>query len=80
MKEQNIKHMSFTSYLRKLTSGVDKVSLETLSFVSVCKCMWVCEGGGYMVYFILLTFLSLLIKSIFLEKQVGMRNILSPQL
>ncbi|XP_042880360.1 nuclear protein localization protein 4 homolog [Penaeus japonicus] len=34
MKEQNIKHMSFTSYLRKLTSGVDKgkfVALENIN-------------------------------------------------
>ncbi|KAK8376851.1 hypothetical protein O3P69_010052 [Scylla paramamosain] len=34
LKEQNIKHLSFTSYLRKLTSGVDKgkfVSLDDIN-------------------------------------------------
>ncbi|XP_045622608.2 nuclear protein localization protein 4 homolog [Procambarus clarkii] len=36
LKEQNIKHMSFNSYLRKLTSGVDKGKFVALEDIS-CK-------------------------------------------
>lgn len=36
LKEQNIKHLSFHSYLRKLTAGVDR-------YVCVCVSLCVCD-------------------------------------